>query len=291
MLKGISYWSLPLGLEGKLPVDEALNIAKSERFQALELCIADKGELSVETSQAECERLRRVIDATGVVVETLASGMSWAFNPVSNDESVREKSFRLHEASLHRAAWLGCRALLYVPGVVCSPISPEERVRYDRAFGRAREIIGRLLDTAEQVGVDLCLENVWNGLFYSPLELIEFIDAFESNRLGVYFDVGNVFGYQQHAPHWIELLKQRIKRIHIKDFKEEFGWKGSYEFCALGAGDVPLEASIQVLREGGYDSTIVAEMLPWREGLLKETSTVMDKLLAVRNTSDLANLQ
>lgn len=280
MIKGISYWSMPQGLDGNLPVVEALNFTKTERFQALELCISDKGEFSVENSQSECERLRKLIESTGVVVETLASGMSWAFNPLSNDKSVREKSLRQHEAALQRAAWLGCEALLYIPGVVCSPISPDERVRYDIALERAKENFSRLLDTAEHVGVDLCLENVWNGLFYSPLELIDFIDAFESDRIGVYFDVGNLFGYQQHAPHWIELLSRRIKRVHLKDFKEEFGWKGTYEFCALGAGYVPLEASIQALRDVGYNRTAIAEILPWQEGSLRETSAAMDRLLA-----------
>jgi len=40
----------------------------------------------------------------------------------------------------------------------------------------------------------LCIENVWNGLFYSPIELRDFVDSFDSEKLGVYLDVGNLIG-------------------------------------------------------------------------------------------------
>ena len=279
MLNGISYWSLPGGLEGSLPVVDAVEQAQSIGFEALELCIAESGEFTVDSTEDECREIGALIDSLELKVETLASGMSWAYNPLSDDSEVRERSIELHQAALQRAAWLGCEAMLFVPGVVCSPITPAERVRYDHAIERAEDAVARLLTTAEKVGVDLCIENVWNGLFYSPIELASFVDSFKSNRLGVYFDIGNVLGYQQYPPHWIELLNSRIKRVHIKDFKESFGWQGSYEFCGLSEGDVPLLASIKALESIDYDKTIVAEMLPWKEGLPEQTFQELKVLL------------
>src|SRR5690606_5374065 len=137
-----------------------------------------------------------------------------------------------------------------------------------------------LLEVAERVGVDLCLENVWNGLFLSPLEFAAFVDGFGSERLGIYFDCGNVLGYHQHPPHWIELLGKRIKRVHVKGFKDEVGFDGRYSFCGLGEGDVPWAQTVAALRAIGYDRTVVAEMLPYRDGLLEETSKAMDAILA-----------
>ena len=288
MKKGISYWSLEGGLEGTLPIDEAIQIASQQGFEAFELCIGEAGALSVETSESECEAIQSLVESSGMAVETLASGMSWAFNPLSNDADVRNRSIELHKLALQRAAWIGCEAMLFVPGVVCSPIAPNEKVRYDRAVQRAREAINQLLDTAEEAGVDLCIENVWNGLFYSPLELRDFIDSFASKHLAVYFDIGNVLGYQQYPPHWIELLAERIKRVHIKDYREEFGWQGKYEFCDLSKGDVPLLESIRALQSIGYDRTLIAEMLPWREGLLKETRQALDLLLMKETDNELA---
>jgi hexulose-6-phosphate isomerase len=216
-----------------------------------------------------------------VAVETVACGLSWAFNPASEDASVRKRAVDVHAAAIERTAWLGAKAMLMVPGVVRSPISPSEVVRYDVALERVRDAVRRVLDVAEKNGVDLCIENVWNGLLYSPLEFAQFIDSFKCERLGVYFDVGNVMGYQQHPPHWIELLGRRVKRVHVKDFKENFGWVGAYSFCALGAGDVPWRETMAALRKVGYDSTLVAEMLPWDPGVLARTSATMDQILAM----------
>ncbi len=279
MIKSISYWSFEHGLANTHPIDEALGEAKDAGFEGLELCIGTDGELNVETTQAGCEEIREWIDSAGLHVSTLASGMSWGFNPVSNDAEVREKAVALHEAALQRAAWLGCEAMLFVPGVVTSPIAPDEKVRYDHALERCRANVERLLKTADRVGVDLCLENVWNGLFYSPVEFASFIDAFGHDRLGIYLDVGNLVGYQQHPPHWVELLGHRIKRVHIKDFKDDFGWTGRYEFAKLGKGQVPLRETIEALRNIGYDKTVVAEMMPWDDALIGDTSKAMDKIL------------
>jgi L-ribulose-5-phosphate 3-epimerase len=278
MIKSISYWSMKQGLDGTHPIADALAEAKKTGFAGLELCVGTKGVLTPETSQADCEAIRKQIDASGVITETLASGMCWEVNPTNEDPAVRQRAIQLHANALQRAAWLGCQAMLFVPGVVKSPISPDV-VRYDRAVERAREAVARLLDVAEKVGVDLCVENVWNGMFYSPLEFRDFVDSFKSERIGIYFDVGNVLGYHQHPPHWIELFGERIRRIHIKDFKESIG--GIAAFCELLDGDVPWAETMKALRTIGYDRTIVAEMLPWKEGQLERTSKAMDKILAM----------
>lgn len=280
MIKCISYWAMPDGLANTHPIDDAIHRAKTAGFAGIELCIGpDKGALTTQTSQARCAEIRDSLNKADQHCSTLASGISWAFNPTSNDPQIRQQAIRLHADALQRAAWLGCSAMLFVPGIVNSPISPDEHIRYDVAVERAREAVLRLLDTAEQVGVDLCIENVWNGLFYSPLEMRDFIDSLNSDRLGIYFDCGNVLGYQQQPDHWIELLGKRIKRVHIKGYRETFGFEGSYAFCGLLEGDVPWPATMAALREVGYDQTIVAEMMPYHEGLLEQVSVDMDQIL------------
>jgi L-ribulose-5-phosphate 3-epimerase len=278
MIKSISYWSTKDGLTNTHPIPEALDEAKAAGFDGMELCIGPEGALNTNSSRSDCEDFRRMADDRGVVVQTLASGMSWGFNPTSDDKAVQEKCIELHAAALERASWLGCDAMLFVPGVVASPISTDI-VRHDIAMERAREACKRLLGVADKVGVDLCIENVWNGLMYSPIELCDFVDSFASDRMGVYFDVGNLLGYHQHPPHWIEMLGKRIKRVHVKGYKLNFDWSGSFTFCELLEDDVPWEATITALRKIGYDKTLVAEMLPHSEDLLERTSKALSKIV------------
>lgn len=288
MIKCISYWSMKDGLAGTHPIDDALATAKREGFAGIELCIGTGGALSVDSTKADCTAIRKQVDASGLVLQTLASGMTWGCNPVSNDASVRKQALALNKKVLERAAWLGCEAVLCVPGVVNSPICPEEHVRYDHAVQRATETVKQLLDVTEKVNVDLCIENVWNGLFYSPVEMAQFVDSFKHPKLGVYFDVGNGLGYQQWPPHWIELLGRRIRRVHIKDYKENFNWLGAYSFCDLGSGMVPWTQTMSALRAIGYDRTLVAEMMPWDPSLLSRTSKAMDHIMSLSDVKPAA---
>jgi hexulose-6-phosphate isomerase len=284
LIKGISYLSFENGLANTQSIESALAQTKTYGFDALELAISTEGVLKTSTTKAECEIIRQKIDDSGIFVDSLASGMSWGISPTSEDEATRNKSISLHKDALQVASNLGCKALLFVPGVVKSPIS-SEIVRYDKALDRIRDAINQLLPIAEDLDVDLCMENVWNGFFYSPIELRDFVDSFESNKLGVYLDVGNLIGYQQYPPHWIELLNSRIKRVQIKDFQENFDWTGSFSFCDIGAGDVPWKETIEALKSINYQNTIIAEMLPWDETILSRTSAAMDQLFDFNTSS------
>ena len=277
MIKGISYLSFENGLANTESIESALAQTKKFGFDALELGISTEGILTTNTSKAECLKIRQTIDDSGVFVDSMGTGISWGISPTSNDEATRKKSIKLHEDALKVAGNLGCKALLIVPGVVKSPIS-SDIVRYDRALDRLRDALNHLLPIAEDLDVDLCMENVWNGFFYSPIELRDFVDSFTSDKLGVYLDIGNLIGYQQYPPHWIELLNSRIKRVQVKDFQENFDWTGSFSFCDLGAGAVPWKETIDALKVINYQNTIIAETLPWDETILSRTSAAMDQL-------------
>lgn len=280
MIKTISYWSVQGGLAGTRPVDEAMAEAKAAGFAGIELAIAEKGVLTPSTDQATCEQYRRLAEKHGLALHTVASGMSWGCSPTSLDAATRMRAISLNRDAFQRVAWLGAQAYLFVPGAVKIPWDPSYGpVKYDQAVQWAEIAVRELAATAEKLGVDVCVENVWNGMFYSPLELAAFMDRINSPRVGIYFDAANVLGLHQHPPHWIEILGRRIRRVHVKDFKCAAGSLSG--FCELLAGDMPWKETMAALRKIGYDKTIVAEMMPPGEGLLERTSRAMDQILAM----------
>lgn len=280
MLKAISYWAMPGGLEGSCPVKEAFAKSKAAGFEALELCVGLEGVLTPESSRETCREYRALAEEYSMALQTMASGMSWSLCPTHPDEAVRKQSIEVHKKALQRAAWLGCSAMLFVPGAVIIPWdSSFSPVRYDLAVERARQAVTELGQTAADLGVTLAVENVWNGLFYSPLEFASFIDSIQNPAVGIYFDAGNVLNHQQWPPHWIELLGKRISRVHLKDFQLANGTLAG--FCDLLAGDMPWAESMAALRKIGYDKTLTAEMMPYASGLLEKTSAAMDKILAL----------
>jgi len=275
----ISYWSLKGGGENTRPVEDAILEAKNTGYDGLELAISTAGVLATDSDQKTMESYRALGQKHNIKLETLACALTWQFSPTHPDAGIRKKSIQLHAAALQRAAWLGAKAMLFVPCAVKIPWNPDYApVPYDKAVAWARQAALELVETAQRVNVDLCIENVWNGMFYSPLEFGQFIDDLGTTKnLGIYFDVGNVLGYHQHPPHWIEILGKRIRRVHIKDFKSSVGNLSG--FCDLLAGDVPWKESMASLRKIGYDKTIVAEMMPPDETLLKRTHDAMKTIV------------
>ncbi len=271
-----SYWMFEGGLEASLPVAEAMAQAKALGFDAIELCVAGSGALTHEATQAQCEQIVGQAEELGLEIASVASGESWGCSPSDDDPAVRARIVEFTRKALQVARWLGTDAYLYVPGAVDvfflekSPVVP-----YDVCYERAEAAIREILPTAERLGVTLGIENVWNKFLLSPLEMRDFIDGFGSERVGSYFDVGNVLltGYPEH---WIDILGERIVRVHVKDFKRSLGTAEG--FVDLLEGDVDFEAVKAALARIGYDGYVTAEMIPYQPGRPEKTAEAMKKL-------------
>jgi L-ribulose-5-phosphate 3-epimerase len=278
LIAAINYWSFEHGLSNQHPIAAAARQAKEAGFDAIELAIDVSGVLSTTSTIDECREIRSIVDATGIQFDSVSSGMTWTCSPSHPDPAVRRQAIERHEAALQRVAWLGCKSMLFIPGAVSIPWDATYPfVAYDDAYRWARDATGALLKVAERLQIELCIENVWNGLFYSPLEYRDFIDSFGSSYVGAYFDIGNCMGQHQFPPHWIRLLGERIKRVHAKDFQRSVGNLSG--FCDLMEGDQPWQETIQALRQVGYDRTLTAEMIPFAPGRIEKTGQSMQALL------------
>ena len=271
-----SYWMFDGGLEGKRPVSEAILEAKKLGFDAIELCVAGSGVLTDRTTKSECLKIAELARKTGIEISSVASGENWTVSPTSNDSSIRRKSIEFTKKALEITSWLGTDAYLYIPGAVDVFFLPEaEIVPYEVCYERAHAAIKELLSSAEATGVTLCVENVWNKFLLSPLEMKNFIDSFNSEYVGSYFDVGNVLltGYPDQ---WIKILGKRIKRLHIKDFKSSTGTVDG--FVDLMEGDVNFTSVVRALKEIGYNGYLTSEIIPFSEGRPEKTAVAMKKL-------------
>ena len=271
-----SYWIFEGGLEGTLPISDAMEQASQLGFDAIELGIASQGVLTHQTTQSECETISEQALQHQLEISGVASGESWGCSPTSSDVKVRETILDFTQKALQVTQWLGTDAYLFVPGAVDVFFLPEaEVVPYDVCYDRATQAISQLLPTAEKLGVSVAVENVWNKFLLSPLEMRDFIDYFQSEKVGAYFDVGNVLltGYPDQ---WIRILDSRIKRVHIKDFKLSTGTADG--FVDLLEGDVDFDAIKKALTEINYDGYVTAEMIPFRPGRPEKTAAAMKKI-------------
>ncbi len=275
MLKSISIWAFKENEQR--PAESIFSEAKEHGFEGVELAVGAKGLLTPDSTESDCARLLRIADECGVKISSLASGLGWQ-TPLSDpDPEVRKRGTEILRKSLQIGRWLGIDCVLLVPGLV-SPLGQKgpEHVPYDAAYENMKAGIAEAVPAAEQSRVIIGVENVWNKILLSPLEMRDFIDSFGSKWVGAYLDVGNliVTGY---AEDWVRILGDRIGCVHFKDYKREVGTLEG--FCDLLEGDVNYPEVMKALREVGYEGPCVAEFFALEPEALQKVSDAMEKIL------------
>jgi L-ribulose-5-phosphate 3-epimerase len=281
MIKGISYWSFPGGSEGTKPVVEAFVEAKKAGFESIELCLSDTGDVSLNITEAQAKTIVKAANDADIKISSVATGLFWGKSLTASDPQIRAEALKIAEKEIQTAAWLEAGAVLLIPGSVDVFFDPtSETVSYNDVWQRATDAVGSLVHLAESLKVAVGIENVWNKFLVGPAELISFIDQFNSDYIGSYFDVGNCMltGYPEQ---WIRMLGKRIKRVHLKDFRRGVGTGDG--FVDLLSGDVNWPEVISALKEINYDGYLTAEMIPiykhYPEVLIDNTSRAMDAIL------------
>ena len=151
---------------------------------------------------------------------------------------------------------------------------------------RAREAIGKLLPTAEKLGVYMNMENIFfNGFLMSPMEMVAFVDSFSSEHVQVHFDTGNIMEYQ-FPEHWIPILGKRIKNVHLKEFTKKGSDHSLEAFRPLLDGTTNWPAVLEAFDKIGYDGYLTFEYFhPYQhfpEALVYQTADSLDRMLGLK---------
>ncbi len=276
MKKGISIWSF-----AESDLKKCFEIAKKAGFDGVEVALDETGPISLASTKEDILAVKKMAEEVGIELYSVASGLYWTYNYISDKEENREKAKEITKKQLQVAAWLGCDTILVVPGAVHVVFEPDsEVIDYDVAYERALEALRELAPVAEKLKVSIGVENVWNKFLLSPMEMRDFIDKVNSPYVGSYFDVGNVL-YSGYPEQWIKILGKRIKKVHFKDYRVSVGSLDG--FVDLLAGDVDYIAVKNALDAVGYEDWVTGEMIPpykqYSDTIIYNTSNAMDKIL------------
>jgi hexulose-6-phosphate isomerase len=263
---------------------ECFALARRAGFDAVELNFNLEGDISPASSEASLARIRSEADRAGIALSGLCSFLFWPYPFSSSSEATREKALDLASRMLRAAKALGIDDLLVVPGAVCIPwIKDAEEIPYPICEARARAAIERLLPEAERLQVHLNIENIFfNGFLMSPPEMVGFVDSFGSPWVRVHFDTGNIMPFQ-FPEHWIPILGQRIRNVHLKEFSKK-GTDYSLEaFRPLLDGTTNWPAVIDAFDAIGYRGYLTFEYFHpfahYPEALVYQASDAIGRML------------
>lgn len=286
-LAAAAAWAMP-GLASaaapRLPIQKAVKLGMVdedlplvEKFKLLKQLGFDGVELDSPNNFATQEVLD-ARDEAGFPIHGVVDSVHWRQTLSDPDPAVRQAGLEGLMTALQDAHDYGASTVLLVPAVV------KKEVSYADAYTRSQAEIRKALPMAEELGVRIALENVWNHFLLSPLETARYIDEFDSPWIGAYFDVGNIVTYGW-PEHWIRILGPRILKLDIKEFSrtkrnEEGLWEGFK--VELGEGDCDWPAVRAALADIGYQGWATAEIPGGDRTRLADIAARMDRILALQ---------
>jgi hexulose-6-phosphate isomerase len=137
------------------------------------------------------------------------------------------------------------------------PAVATREVSYMDMWNLSKKSITEASKFAEENGVTIGVENVWNKFLYSPLEFRRFIEDVNHPNVKAYFDVGNSF-FLGFPEEWIKHLADLIVCVHIKDFHSP-----TLQFKPLFEGNIQWQNVIKALKEVGYNGYLNVEVGPY----------------------------
>lgn len=191
MLKSISAWAF----DPARATSEVFELAKKHGFEGVEVSIGDEGfplsrQVSFDATPQECAAVVEAAQKADVKLASMASGFGWDLPITSKNSEVRARAVETTKKALRVASQLGLDAMLLVPGGVGADFIADFAVTdYEAAYKNALDSLRQIAPVAEEVGVSVGVENVWNKFFLSPLEFRAFLDEVNSPR-GLLFRCG-----------------------------------------------------------------------------------------------------
>ncbi|MDO8542266.1 MAG: sugar phosphate isomerase/epimerase family protein [Opitutaceae bacterium] len=230
----------------------ANKLSTKEKFQLLH----DAGFAGVEVrSGMPQDEVLAARDAAGLQIPSVLVSTHWTHPLSSPNPSARETTVESLKQALRDGKAYGATSVLLVPAVVTKEVS------YTDAYKRSVEEIKKCVPLAEELGVAIAIENVWNQFLLSPLEAVEYVDSFKSPMVQWHFDVGNIVntGWPEQ---WARILGPRIAKVHVKEFSrklrdEEGLWAGFK--VDLMQGDSDWRAVMAAFDDVKYTGWLITE--------------------------------
>ena len=253
-------------------VEEDLSIL--EKFKLLKSLGFDGVEMD-SPSDLDRDEVIAARDESGLPIHGVVDSVHWRKTLSDPDPAIRAEGLDGLKTALDDAHAYGGTTALLVPAVV------NKNVSYAQAYERSQAEIRKVLPMAQDLGVKIAIENVWNLFLLSPLECARYVDEFESDWIGWYFDVGNIVNYGW-PEHWIHTLGSRILKLDIKEYsREKRDSAGPFAGfrVPLGEGDCDWPAVVEALEAIGYEGWGTAEIPGGDTARLRDIAERMDRIL------------
>ncbi|MFO1019184.1 MAG: sugar phosphate isomerase/epimerase family protein [Planctomycetales bacterium] len=246
-----------IGIQGS--VEEKFNLIKSLGFEGVEMD---------SPSGINRDEVVAAVKSTGILVHGVVDSIHWKIRLSDPDPKIRQQGLEGMETALRDCKYYGGTTVLIVPGKVSDP----KTENYEQVYARSQEQIKKAIPLAEELGVKIAIEVVWNDFITSPEQLVQYVDDFKSPTVGAYFDCSNMLKYKVPSEVWIRKLGPRMFKFDFKGYSHDKKW------VKIGDGDENWHEIMKALADVGYNGWATAEVGGGGKDVLADISARMDRI-------------
>jgi len=239
-------------------VGERFEIMKGVGFEGCEIN---------SPSEIDREQAIKASEKTGVKIHGVIDSVHWKDRLSDPDPAVRERGLEALRTALKDAKFYGATTVLLVPGKVGKDAS------FDEVWARSQAEIRKAIPLADEMGVKIAIEVVWNDFITKPEQFVKYIDEFGTPSVGGYFDVSNMIKFGVPPAEWIRALGPRMLKFDFKGYSNKNKW------VKIGDGDEDWPAVLKALAEIKYDGWATAEVGAKTQEELKDIYDRMTRVL------------
>ncbi len=226
---------------------QILNRIAHSGFQYVDFCEYPLEFWPLEMTEDDVERLREKLrsirlKASGITIPTFSPGLE-----ILPEERDRELIIKRLKRAIEIASLLGGETVMY--GISPMPIYADE----EKVYKWTLDLFHKCSDLAERFNVKIAIEFV-NNRFPTSESIIEFLDAVDSENVGLCLEVGNVRARppKETLMEHLRRCGDKVKLVHVND-------PTNHEW--LRSINVDMRETIKALHDIGYEGPIVTESL------------------------------
>jgi sugar phosphate isomerase/epimerase len=184
-------------------------------------------------------------------------GIKDTYHPSWIEENLEYRKIRINHTinCIKLASQLGAKNISIEPG---GPIeNPNNREKYLKIF---IDGIKEVLPAAEKEKVKILVEPEPGLLLENSNEFLQFIKNFDSEYIGLNFDIGHFVCVNEDPSELIFKLKEYIHHFHLADIKNKI-----HNHLIPGLGSINFKKVINSINDIGFEGFITVELYPYKE--------------------------
>ena len=232
-------------------IEQRVHTAREQEFSCAHIALSKLCDYKMtipELTPGWAMYLKKVFAREDVDIAVLGCYLNLA----TPDKEELLRTQEIYKAHLRFASILGCGVVGTETGAPNTEYRFEKACHTEEALQTFITNLQPVVRCAENFGVILALEPVYNHIMWNPKQTRKVLDAIDSPNLRIIFDPVNLLdisNYEKREEIFAEAMESfgdEIAVIHLKDFKVE---AGRFVSCAAGTGMMNFDAILKFVKQ------------------------------------------